>query len=87
MGAKSPAMPDRLPQLSARMRRDEALKNANRLAALPPGSMVNVRLDSGETVSRTLDSVPWLMGGHSWVVRVGGISGGFCCSRVTPAAS
>ena len=75
--------PAKPPALSAKERRDVALQNANRLAAAPIGAAVLVRLDNGDTVQRTLETVPWLMGGHSWVVRVSGISGGYCCSRVT----
>jgi hypothetical protein len=50
---------------------------------LRPGTRVLVVKDRGQGSLLTVTtSAPWLMGGHTWVVTVEGISGGYCLDRV-----
>lgn len=73
----------RLTQLAIKIRRDNAARNASILIGVKTGTIVNVKLDGGETVQRELLSPPWTIGDVDWVAKVSGISGGFCCSRIT----
>ena len=52
----------------------------------PAGTKVMVRLDSGESIKSETTSAAWVMGGHSAMVKVHGITGGFMLDRVTPAS-
>ena len=49
----------------------------------PEGTKVVVTLDSGEKKETTTTSDAWLLGGHSAVVMLDGISGCYSLSRVT----
>lgn len=46
------------------------------------GQSVVVRLDNGQLLETVTRSVPWLLGGHTWVVMVEGIAGGYALDRV-----
>lgn len=48
------------------------------------GQHVNVRLDSGEVKTTTTRSEAQMMGGHTAVVWLEGISGAYPLDRVTP---
>lgn len=48
------------------------------------GVKVNVRKDDGSTLETITRSQAWLMGGHTAVVLVDGIAGGYSLERVTP---
>jgi hypothetical protein len=48
------------------------------------GTPVIVTKGGGEEISSVTRSEPWLMGGHSWMVMVDGVSGGYCVSHVRP---
>lgn len=50
----------------------------------PIGTEVVVRRDSGDVLVTRTCSVPWLLGGHSWVVLLEGISGCYSVARVFP---
>ncbi len=50
----------------------------------PVGTRVVVRTDSGEVLLTVTRSMPWVMGGHSAVILVEGIAGGYALERVTP---
>lgn len=76
----------RLRQLQARVRRDTATRNATILMGVAVGTIVHVQLDSKEVVFRELLSQPWRLGSGDWVAKVRGISGGYCCSRITVPA-
>lgn len=51
----------------------------------PIGLPVIVTRDDGTTLKTVTRSEPWLMGGHSWMVMVEGIAGGYSVARVDPA--
>lgn len=51
--------------------------------AFPIGSDVSVRRDNGEILETKTRSVAWVMGGHSAVVMVDGIAGGYAVDRIT----
>lgn len=53
-------------------------------AAHPVGTPVSVRKDGGEIVEGETGSEAWVLGGHSAVVMVTGISGCYLLDRVTP---
>lgn len=48
------------------------------------GTPVRVRRDNGDVLETVTRSEPWLMGGHSWMVMVEGIAGGYALHRVDP---
>lgn len=50
----------------------------------PVGTPVDVMLDDGTVKRTTTRSEAWVMGGHTAVVSVEGISGGYMLSRVRP---
>lgn len=50
----------------------------------PVGTPVTVTKDRGEKVETTTRSEAWVMGGHTAVVLLEGISGGYLLSRVKP---
>lgn len=52
-------------------------------AAHAIGTPVTVRLDSGTTLDTTTRSEAWLMGGHSAMILLRGISGGYSLDCVT----
>lgn len=54
---------------------------------LPIGTKVNVRRDNGDILETVTKSKPWLLGGHTWVVLVHGISGCYDLHRISPPAS
>lgn len=47
-----------------------------------PGQKVALVKDFGEVVEAHAESEAWLMGGHTAVILVNGISGGYLLSRV-----
>lgn len=49
----------------------------------PPGTQVNVRMDNGSTRETKTRSEAWLLGGHTAVILMEGISGGYSLDRVT----
>lgn len=50
----------------------------------PPGTPVEVTRDMGEIEKTKTRSIAWVMGGHTCVVMVDGISGGYLLERVRP---
>lgn len=48
------------------------------------GTKVNVRKDGGEIVEGETRSEAWVLGGHSAVILITGISGCYLLDRVTP---
>jgi len=54
--------------------------------AWPLGTAVVVTKDNGERVETCTRSEPWLLGGHTWVIMVDGIAGGYALDRVTAKA-
>ena len=54
--------------------------------AIKKGDPVKVRRDDGTELVTVAESDPWHMGGHTWVISVKGISGGFALCRVQPVA-
>jgi hypothetical protein len=51
------------------------------------GDPVSVRLDSGETMETVTKSEAWMLGGHTGVILVEGISGCYALSRCRPSAA
>lgn len=49
----------------------------------PVGTKVMVRLDSGESIKSETTSAAWVIGGHSALVKLQGITGGYALERVT----
>lgn len=49
-----------------------------------PGTPVRVRLDDGTVKETKTTSAAWMLGGHTAVVIVEGISGGYDLTRVSP---
>lgn len=49
----------------------------------PVGSPVWVRKDDGRQEATKTRSEAWVMGGHSAMVMLDGIAGGYACERVT----
>ena len=47
------------------------------------GTKVFVKRDDGTTLETTTRSAAWLMGGHSAMIMVEGIAGGYSLDRVT----
>lgn len=47
-----------------------------------PGTLVTVRLDDGTIKQTRTTSQAWMLGGHTVVVIVEGISGGYALDRV-----
>lgn len=62
------------------LNRQEERANQLRTVGMP----VIVTKDDGTKLKTKTRSEPWLMGGHSWVVMVEGISGGYAIMRVEP---
>lgn len=56
------------------------------IKAFPLGCRVTVRRDNGELLDTVTRSEPWIMGGHSLVVMVEGIAGGYLLERVGPVS-
>lgn len=54
--------------------------------AIREGDAVQCRRDDGTVTSHVATSDPWLMGGHTWVIKMSGISGGFALDRVRKVA-
>ncbi len=52
---------------------------------LKPGDTVIVTLDDGRKYPTTARSVPWKLGGHTWVIQLENFSGCFLLSRVRRA--
>lgn len=52
--------------------------------AHPVGTAVKVRMDGGDIKLTTTTSEAWVMGGHSAMIKVEGISGGYMLERVSP---
>ncbi len=59
-----------------------AAENWNR--TVPVGCRVKVKLDDGSVLETLTESQAWVLGGHTAVVTVKGISGGYLLSRCTP---
>lgn len=55
-------------------------------AACPVDTAVEVTLDDGKIMKSRTTTPAWVMGGHSAMVTVDGISGGYMLSRVRKAA-
>lgn len=53
-------------------------------AAHPVGTPVTVQRDLGALLETKTRSEAWVMGGHSAMVMVDGIAGGYMLERVTP---
>jgi hypothetical protein len=53
-------------------------------ALYPIGTPVNVQRDNGTITQSKTRSAAWLMGGHTAMIMVDGIAGGYMLSRVTP---
>ncbi len=51
-----------------------------------PGKIVDVRKDDGTVVSTTTETKAWVLGGHTGVIQVAGISGAYRLDRVTPVS-
>ena len=51
----------------------------------PVGTKVIVALDSGKEKTTTTASDAWLLGGHSAVVMLDGVSGCYALGKVKPA--
>lgn len=51
----------------------------------PIGTTVSVQLDDGSIKDTVTLSRAWLMGGHSAMILVNGISGGYSLLRVNPS--
>lgn len=51
------------------------------------GTPVEVRKDDGSILATRTRSAPWLVGGHTAVIMVEGISGGYSLERVSLAAT
>lgn len=54
---------------------------------VPPGSVVLVVKDGGLTVATVTRSEAYVLGGHTAVVMVEGISGAYALDRVIPRAA
>lgn len=54
-------------------------------AKYAPGIAVEVKRDNGTTFRTTTQSEAWVMGGHSAMIRVEGINGGYLLQRVSAA--
>lgn len=52
----------------------------------PVGTPVAVRRDDGKSIVTATRSEAWIMSGHSAVIMVDGISGGYLLDRVSPVA-
>lgn len=52
----------------------------------PIGTNVIVKMDDGQIRNTQTRSEAWLMGGHTAVISVDGIAGGYMLSRVRAAA-
>lgn len=50
----------------------------------PVGKPVEVTLDDGSIKETKTASEAWVMGGHTGVIKLEGISGGYALSRVRP---
>lgn len=50
--------------------------------ATPEGTEVVVRKDNGSEVRTRTRSGPWLLGGHTAVIMLEGVSGGYLLERV-----
>lgn len=50
----------------------------------PPGTAVVVLLDDGSQRTTKTRSIAWVMGGHTAVVKIEGIAGGYLLDRVRP---
>lgn len=49
----------------------------------PVGTPVRVMRDMGDTLTTKTSSEAWLLGGHTAVIQVEGISGSYALDRVT----
>ena len=49
------------------------------------GSQVSVQLDDGSVLETKTRSEAWVLGGHTAVVLLDGVTGGYLLSRVRPA--
>ena len=54
---------------------------------MPEGTPVVVRKDNGTILKTVTRSKPWLLGGHTWVVMVDGIAGGYSLNRISPLSA
>jgi hypothetical protein len=48
------------------------------------GAAVSVKRDDGSELETKTRSVAWVLGGHTAVVKVEGIAGGYLLTRCTP---
>jgi len=60
-----------------------SIEAAQKLTTIGMG--VRVLKDDGSEVLTTLKSLPWPLGHGVMIAKVEGISGGYDCSRITPA--
>lgn len=58
-----------------------------RARTLHLGDEVVVYRDDGSKLETVVRLEPWLLGGHSWVVGVDGIAGGYSVMRVVRKAA
>lgn len=66
------------------MTRHKIPKPSHDQLSIEIGAQVTVRKDDGSLVKTIAESKPWLLGGHTWVIKAQGISGGYALHRVTP---
>ncbi len=71
--------PRERPSLKSQM---EAVEHWN--AKYTEGTVVHVRLDDGSQMTTQTASEAWLLGGHTAVILVDGISGAYSLSHCTP---
>lgn len=62
------------------------MKKKIRKQELPVGTEVQVLKDNGDVVATKTRSLPWKLGGHTWVVMLEGISGCYDLARVSVRA-
>lgn len=63
-----------------------SMKEQERIVAswkdIPEGTVVVVTKDTGEKVATKTRSAPWLLGGHTAVIMLEGVSGCYSLERV-----
>lgn len=72
-------------RMRQKIQRERNEENAKVLAAGTIGMPVVYRTDEGPAEITTMESMPWHLGGHTWVVKIAGHSGGVDCGRVIPS--
>ncbi len=65
------------------IKNEKAVKAWNEAHPNPEGGVrVRVTMDLGQTIETTTRSAAWMLGGHSPVIKLAGISGAFLLTRV-----